>query len=78
MSWRFWEIRDEWQAFKPHLSRLSRAVRRFELEETGHAFVNIFVEFYRGFAYTLGHVTVLVLFVLIAMQLGAWIEVIFM
>jgi hypothetical protein len=58
-SWRLWEIKEEWEAYKPHLVRLSQART---LVDFGHAFTNaFFVEFFRCFAYTLGHAIWLVI-----------------
>ena len=54
MSWRTQEIKEEWEAYKPHLGRLWNS--RTSLADFSHAFINaFFVEFFRCFAYTLGH-----------------------
>ena len=66
MSWKISKVyTHEWPDFKPHLIRLWNSLFDFPLDKSdwyiylvriGHAVINVFfVEFFRSFAYTLGH-----------------------
>ena len=76
MGWQYWEIKDEWAAFRPHLERLwdcllGRSHRSGGyLANLGHAFINLRVEFRRCFAYTNGHLPPAWLWGLLV---GAWV-----
>lgn len=54
-----WEVdklwRREWPSYKVHLRRWWYDLRARAWIDLSHSTINLFVEFFRAFAYTLGH-----------------------
>ena len=65
MGWKLNKEKHMWPAYKAELLRFWYDLRSLNIKELQHSYVNLFVEAFRMFPYTIGHFVALILPVLL-------------